>query len=64
MAKTVLTRFDVGAEKSGERWRALSRRVRAMQVPQGADPNEFMTGHEGDVRAWIEWELAKLEEVR
>jgi len=51
----------VGAERSSEQWRALSKRVHAIQVPQGDDPNAFLARHEGNVRAWIAWELTKLE---
>lgn len=63
MAQTVLTRFDPDASgrMSAERWQALSRRVRVVQVPEGGDPNEFLARYEGDVRAWIQWELARLE---
>lgn len=60
MAQQVLVRFDVDAESKGERWRAWSRRVRTVQVPEGKDPNEFSTGYNGDVRAWLELELFKL----
>jgi hypothetical protein len=64
MAETVLTRFDPdpSGRESGERWRALSRRIRCVQVPQGDDPNDFLAKHNGHVRAWIELELTRLGE--
>ena len=63
MASWVLVRFDVDAAAKGERWRALSRRVRMVQVPEGGDPNGFLMGG-GKVRDWIQVELAKLELAR
>ena len=64
MAQVVMTRFDPDASgrESGERWRALSRRIRCVQVPQGDDPNAFLAKHSGNVRAWIELELTRLGE--
>jgi len=63
MASWVLVRFDVDAAAKGERWQALSRRVRMVQAPEGGDPNGFLMGG-GNVRDWIQIELAKLEMVR
>jgi len=62
MAHHILVRFDpdqAGA-RGTEQWRALSRRLRSVQVPAGDDPNEFLTKYDGNVRAWVEFELAKL----
>jgi len=60
MAHLVLTRFDVDAAggRAGEQWRALSKRVRTVQVPEGDDPNDFLQQN-GNVRAWVELEMAK-----
>jgi len=61
MAHYVLVRFDLNAAEKGERLKALSRRVRMVQVPQGSDPNAYLAQHGGNVRAWIAFELARLE---
>lgn len=56
----ILARFDpdqAGARAAGQ-WLDFSKRVRWVQPPSGKDPNDFhMTG---DLRAWIEFELARM----
>lgn len=64
MTDTVFVRFDPDAVKRAEDFnRALSRRCRRVQVPEGDDTNEF---HQrgGSVRDWIAFELEKVKYTR
>jgi len=58
----VLVRMD-GDEAGGRAWGAwgelLGARGGRVQAPSGGDPNGFLQGG-GDVRGWVEWELARV----
>jgi len=59
-AQRILVRWDPDAEKKASDFvRALSQRARRVQVPAESDTNAFHQAG-GKVRAWIQFELAKL----
>jgi len=59
-ARAVLVRVDEDAAgaRAWERWRAWSGRARRVTAPAGGDTNGYLKGG-GDVRAWIEFEVAR-----